>query len=268
MPETERRTSNVDSSVTDESRNSELSDDAFLGSQLQILQPKVGYRAGIDAVFLAASTPALPGETVLEIGAGVGVASLCLAKRVPGLQITGLEIQKNLVTIAKENVRRNGLQDNVSILEGDLFKIPKQLSQLNFDHVIVNPPYYQEGNSIGAPNRSKFIATVVTGMTIEDWVAFALRRLKPNGCFTLIYLSEQLDRLLSCIKPKAGKTKIFPLWPKATSSASRVIISSIKGSEAPVCLLPGLVLHQPGGRYTAEAESVLRKGKACRVLYD
>jgi hypothetical protein len=35
-----------------------LSDDAFLGGKLQLLQPEKGYRAGIDAVLLAASVPA------------------------------------------------------------------------------------------------------------------------------------------------------------------------------------------------------------------
>ena len=56
---------------------SSLTDDAFLGGKLQILQPEKGYRAGIDAVFLAASIPAVDGETVFEAGIGAGVAAMC-----------------------------------------------------------------------------------------------------------------------------------------------------------------------------------------------
>ncbi len=69
-----------------------VSDDAFLGGRLQILQSKSGYRAGLDAVMLAAAVPAMPGEAVLEAGIGAGAATLCLAARVGGLSITGVEI--------------------------------------------------------------------------------------------------------------------------------------------------------------------------------
>ena len=60
-----------------------LTDDAFLDGKLQILQPEKGYRAGIDAVFLAASIPAVDGETVFEAGIGAGVAAMCLLARNP-----------------------------------------------------------------------------------------------------------------------------------------------------------------------------------------
>ena len=67
-----------------------LTDDAFLGGELHILQPKSGYRAGLDAVMLAA---AVPGgcACVLDVGAGVGAAGLCLARRDPKVRLTLLE---------------------------------------------------------------------------------------------------------------------------------------------------------------------------------
>ena len=50
---------------------SELSRDGFLGGKLQILQPKSGYRAGIDPVLLAASVPAQAGDQVAHVAASV-----------------------------------------------------------------------------------------------------------------------------------------------------------------------------------------------------
>ena len=58
-----------------------LTEDAFLGGRLRILQPEKGYRAGIDAVFLAASIPCAAGETIFEAGIGTGVAALCAIVR-------------------------------------------------------------------------------------------------------------------------------------------------------------------------------------------
>ena len=41
-----------------------LTDDAFLGGRLHMLQPEKGYRAGIDAVFLAAAAMYLIGAAL------------------------------------------------------------------------------------------------------------------------------------------------------------------------------------------------------------
>ena len=70
----------------------ETTQDGFLGGRLQLYQPKTGYRAGIDPVLLAAACPVKPGEHVLELGCGVGVASLCLALEAgPSLGVSSLD---------------------------------------------------------------------------------------------------------------------------------------------------------------------------------
>lgn len=66
-----------------------LSRDAFLCGRLHLWQPKKGYRAATDPVLLAAACPARPGERVLDLGCGAGAAALCLATRVPGLELAG-----------------------------------------------------------------------------------------------------------------------------------------------------------------------------------
>jgi tRNA1(Val) A37 N6-methylase TrmN6 len=41
-----------------------------------------------------------------------------------------------------------------------------------------------------------------------------------------------------------------------------MLVRGIKGARAPFRLLPGLVLHQPEGDFTAETDSILRHGRA------
>jgi tRNA1(Val) A37 N6-methylase TrmN6 len=86
-----------------EPRAGATSTDDFLGGRLSIIQPRKGHRAGSDAVFLAAAAPARAGERVLDIGAGVGVAGLCLLARVPGIELTAVEIDHELATLAAAN---------------------------------------------------------------------------------------------------------------------------------------------------------------------
>src|SRR3954471_16991492 len=77
--------------------------DAVLGGRLTLRQPKRGHRVGDDAILLAAATQAEPGEHAIELGAGVGAAGLALAQRVPGLNVTLVEIDAALAALAREN---------------------------------------------------------------------------------------------------------------------------------------------------------------------
>src|ERR1700744_6779659 len=72
-------------------RSGEFTEDAFLGGQLRLRQPKSGHRAGHDAMLLAAATPASPGDRVVDFGAGIGAAGLAAAKRTNGFN-PGIEI--------------------------------------------------------------------------------------------------------------------------------------------------------------------------------
>ena len=121
----------------------DITQDGFLGGKLLLNQPKVGYRAGIDPVLLAASCPAQPGDLILELGCGVGVASLCLAARIPGLKLHGVEILSEYAELARANALQNNCQFDVEI--GSVSSQPTPFYNLQFHHVIMNPPYFVAG---------------------------------------------------------------------------------------------------------------------------
>ena len=92
--------------------------DAFLGGRVVLRQPRDGYRAATDPVFLAAACPAKSGDHVLELGCGVGAAALCLAARVARVQILGVERQADYATLACENAAVAGA--DLRIVQADL----------------------------------------------------------------------------------------------------------------------------------------------------
>ena len=129
----------------------ETTADRFLGGRLIVRQPTKGFRAGLDAVMLAAAVSVSNGEHVLELGAGCGVASLCLAARVSGCAISGLEIDRELVEMASDNARTNFLDGRVSFFEGDAFDPPRSLRR-EFAHVFANPPFHL-ADGVRSPER-------------------------------------------------------------------------------------------------------------------
>src|SRR5580693_6491372 len=95
----------------------EFTEDAFLGGQLRLRQPKSGHRAGHDAMLLAAATPARSGDRVVEFGAGVGAAGLAVAKRVAGIKLVLVEIDEGLAELARGNAVSNAIAADLIVLD-------------------------------------------------------------------------------------------------------------------------------------------------------
>ena len=95
----------------------ETTKDKLLGGRVLLLQPKRGYRAALDSVLLASAIPAVDGDSVMDLGSGVGSASLCLAYRVKGCQIEGIEVQRPLVSLGTQNISLNGFEKRIKFSE-------------------------------------------------------------------------------------------------------------------------------------------------------
>lgn len=248
----------------------EVTDDALLGGRIRLLQPQDGYRVAIDPLFLAAAVPAKSGERVLDVGAGTGAASLCLASRVADCRISGLEIDQATVRLANENVRRNNFADRINIMIGDLVRPPIRLAPGSFDHAMANPPYLEVASNTAPLNASRAGAHIEgkasTSANLAAWLKFALSMIKSKGTLTLVHRADRLDHVLAELRNLAGGIVVFPLWPDATARpAKRVLVRAVKGSAQPMCLAAGLVLHESDGRYTGAADAVLRHAQGLEL---
>ena len=235
-------------------------EDALLDGRVRLRQPKFGYRVATDPVFLAAAVPARPGELILDLGMGVGAAALCLAHRVRGCLVVGVECQADLACLAQANGRLNALC--VSGVIGDVGALPFRADV--FDHVMANPPFLVSGHASPSPSTAKTRANQANAETdLALWIAAGFASLKRGGSMTLIQRADRLDDVLAGLAGQGGGIAIFPLWPRAgMAAAKRVLGRAIKGSRAPLRLAPGLVVHGADSSYTAAAAAVLRDGQA------
>jgi tRNA1(Val) A37 N6-methylase TrmN6 len=246
------------------------STDDFLGGRISVVQPRSGHRAGSDAVFLAASVPARAGERVLDVGAGAGVAGLCLLARVSGVHVTAVEIDRRLAALAARNAARNGFADHFRAVAADvtssLLALRKAgLRREGYHHLIANPPFYAEASVRAAPDSARATAHVMREGGLSDWVRTFATMARPNALLSLIHRPDCLDELLDVLYGRFGGITVFPLYPRAGEAATRIIVQAKKGSRAGLSLLPGLVLHEADGRYTDAAEAVLRGGDALEL---
>jgi tRNA1(Val) A37 N6-methylase TrmN6 len=250
---------------------SDVTDDAFLGGRLRLMQPRKGHRAGHDAMLLAAATLARPGERVIEFGAGVGAAGLAVARRVNGIDLTLVELDKDLAALAQANAERNGLAARALVLDvtakADVFAAVG-LAPDSVDRVLMNPPFNDANRHQPSPDDQRRMAHEAEPATVETWIRAGLRVLKPRGTLSLIWRADGLAEILAALGRGFGGIAIRPVHPKWGAAAIRVLVGGVKGSRAPLSILPGLVLNDQAGAATLEAEAILRGDQTLRLASD
>ncbi len=217
--------------------------DTLFNGALTLEQPAKGYRFGSDAVMLAAHLDARLGDHILDMGCGVGAVMLSIVRRLDGVEVTGIDIQENLITLAQKNIAQNGFDTCARAMVGDIRDkaLFKQLG--SFEHIVINPPYYKRDKTQTPKTEHKELSHTDISGTIEEWIVAANRFLKPKGTITIIYPTGQLPELLTLCERYFGGITVTPLWPKPDIPSNRVIIRGTKGSKAPLTLERGIVMH-------------------------
>ena len=237
--------------------DTDLTHDAFLGGRVYLWQPRAGYRAGVDPVLLAASVPARKGDSVLDLGCGVGTAALCLGARVSGLDLIGVERQAEYAALA----RRNGLAATVC----DLSTLPDDLRARSFDHVLANPPFFDRAagrqSSDAGREAARGLAT-----PLSEWVEAGAKRLRHKGYLHMIHRAERVPDLLAATEGRLGSPEIWPICPRIGKAAELVIFRARKDGRADFCLHAPIILHEGAAHvrdaesYRPEIQAVLRDG--------
>lgn len=228
--------------------DADLTQDDFLGGRLKLWQPRRGYRAGVDPVLLAAAVPARAGESALELGCGVGTALLCLNARVPGLDLNGVEVLPDYAELARRNAG-----DAARIITADLTDLPQDLRQRQFDHVMMNPPYFDraEGDAAADAGRDRGRAGATPLM---QWLDVGCRRLAPKGRLTLIQHITRLPEVLGALQGRLGGLVLRPIQPRTAQPPGLFLLQGRLDARTPFAMAPPLVMHE-GTAHTADLES-------------
>ncbi len=235
-----------------------LSEDRVLGGRVRLLQPRKGYRAGLDAALLAAACDAGDGQRVLDLGSGPGAVMLAAALRRPGASITGVERDPDALDLLRRNIGLNGLGARAEAVAGDVAKGWRGLGLRPFDAVLSNPPFFDDPRAQRAPHPARASAHL-DDAGLAKWIEVMLGAVREGGTITLIHRADRLGEILAHLAPKAGSVRIRPVHPFADAPAKRVIVRAVKTGRAPLEILPPLVLHdRDGAGHTPVVEAILR----------
>ncbi|WP_421724541.1 tRNA1(Val) (adenine(37)-N6)-methyltransferase [Bauldia sp.] len=246
--------------------------DAFLGGRVEAVQPARGHhRAGLEAVLLAASLDGRISGTVVDLGAGVGVAGFCAAARCRRARIVLVERDAEAVACARAGLARPANQsfaDRVRIVAADIAapeaeRVEAGMGRDLADHVLLNPPFYAGASGTRSPARARADAHVLGAGGLDSWLRAAASVLKVRGGVTIVFPAAGLAELIAAVGRRFGALDLLPIHPRPDEPAHRILARAVKGRRASPRILPPLILHgAEGNAFTKPVEAMLRDGRS------
>jgi tRNA1Val (adenine37-N6)-methyltransferase len=234
--------------------------DEIINGHLHVFQKKRGYRFSLDSLLIAHYFFLKQSKNVLDLGCGSGIILLILAKRFPHINFTGLDIQEELVELARKNVNFNKLEQRIKVVEGDARKIKNVFPANSFDAVIFNPPYRKLNSGRINPQMEKAIARHEIKGSLKDFIKAAKYLLKQEGKVFTIYPAKRLVELImlfhkNSIEPKRMK----PVYSDNMSAAEFVLFEGRKGSGEEIKFEQPLIIYDRNKKYTADMADIFNE---------
>ena len=116
--------------------------DFLLKEKLEIIQNDDVFSFSTDALLLAHFTKIKKKDVIMDLCSGNGVIPLLLSHK--GNQfIEGIEIQEQLVHMAKRSIVHNHLTDRIHMYHMDLKQAHHTFIPAQYSLVTCNPPYFK-----------------------------------------------------------------------------------------------------------------------------
>ena len=154
----------------------------FQFKQFKINQDQCAMKVCTDSCIMGAYTDIADAKTVLDIGTGTGLLTLMLAQRSKAL-FTAIEMDEQAIKQAAENIHESPWEDRINLYHQDINQFAVT-SEVQFDHIICNPPFYS--NSLKSPDAQKNKAHHGVSLTQEQLLFCINKLLHQQGKFTLL----------------------------------------------------------------------------------
>ena len=219
----------------------------------RIIQNEKKFCFGMDAVLLSGFARAGKGERVLDLGTGTGIIPILMEAKTGGESFTGLEIQEEMAEMAARSVKLNGLEEKVSIIQGDLKEASKRFGKASFDVVTCNPPYMNQNHGLKNPDEPKAIARHELLCSFEDVAREAAALLKSGGRLYLVHRPHRLTEIFETLRAhKLEPKRMKFVHPFADAEANMVLIEAFRGGRPQMRVEAPVIVYEKPGVYTNE----------------
>lgn len=228
-------------------------------NNLKIKQFKDGYCFTSDAVLLANMTRCAYGDTVVDLGCGNGVIAILLSAKIPCKKIIGIELQKEVADLAKENVEFNNLQDKIQIINDDICNAPALLGKESVETVVCNPPYFSRSSGETRESPQIALSRHESTCSLNQIIENASKILKFGGEFYIIHKTQRMAEVIAdCAQNLLIPKNLTLIYPKFSKTADTFVMRCKKCGKHGI-EVSKLVVYDELGNMTDEAKILYNK---------
>lgn len=227
---------------------------------LRIIQNKKWFCFGIDSVLLSDFAKEIHrGSEILDLGAGNGILELLISAKIEGSKITGIEIQEEVCEMAKRSILLNKLEDRIEIKNANV----KDLGKIKeYDAVVTNPPYKENGTGLQNEMEKKLIARHEILASLEDFIKTASVNLKDKGSMYIVNRPERLADIFELSRKYRLEPKEFRMvYSTVNSNPVLVLVKMTKNANRYLKVDSPLYIYKENGEYTDEVLKIYNKEK-------
>ncbi|MCR5213116.1 MAG: tRNA1(Val) (adenine(37)-N6)-methyltransferase [Eubacterium sp.] len=228
-------------------RENERIDDLEING-FRIIQNPFCFCFGIDAVMLANFARIKKNAKVLDMGTGTGIIPILLAAKGKGSDWTGLEVQSEMVEMARRSTELNDISHVCHIMEGDIKDYKSLFKHAEFGAVTCNPPYMKANSGLTNPSDNLYISRHEALVSLEEIIAAASYVLKSSGTFSMVHRPYRLVEIMTLMRKHHIEPKRLQMvQPSIGKEPNLILIEGVKGAGVELRVLPTFYVYDENG---------------------
>ncbi len=229
-----------------------------INENLRLIEKTDSLTFGTDAYLLSAYLPKRQKHIGVELGCGSGVISLLALTKKKCQRVFGIEVQKDIASVAARNGKLNGLDDVFSVINKDLRDVNLCDVENEVDFVFSNPPYMKNDSGKANENDFKNISRHEVCGDIGDFCRCAKSLLKHGGSFYAVYRPDRMIDLISSMRSNGIEPKRLTFIHTNTHTPpSLLLIQGKKGGKSGLVIDKPLYIYENGTtEYTKEYNKI------------
>ena len=226
----------------------------FTFKQFHIDHSRCAMKVGTDGVLIGAWCRLPSSGRILDIGTGTGLIAVMAAQRASGCTVTGIDIDAECVTQARDNAASSPWGERIGIEQCALQEF---FPTHRFDAIVSNPPYFEE--SLLPPDAGRTTARHAVSLDSAGLLAAADRLLAPEGRMAVVLPPPEAERFRAQAAGRFALQRRTDVWTTPRSGVRRCLLEFVRdGMPVGEPAADRLVIEEAPNHFTEEYKHLTR----------
>lgn len=221
--------------------------DMFKFKQFEIDDSLSAMKIGTDGVLLGAWASVEGCRRFLDVGTGTGLIALMMAQRCAEAHVTAIDIDALAAKEAQYNVDKSTWHSRITVLRADVRGV---IPNEPFDHIISNPPYFND--ALRSPDVQRSTARHTDTLGYEELVATAERMLVDGGRLSVVLPTEGAALFRRVAFGRLWLCRLTDVVTREGEAPKRTLMEFVLTDSPIMPRCDSLTIHGSDGSYTSD----------------